>query len=196
VLIHGQQLSALALRERARLRAYVPQQSLLQSGITVREVVSQGRYAHGVSWSFARGPDHPAVRRAMLSTVVDELAERRWDQLSGGEQRRVLLARALASDARVVLLDEPTAGLDVAHALRFLLLLREQAARGLTIVVVLHDLDQARQYADHVLLLQQGRVVTQGPAREVIESSHIRAVYGVELVENAALGFRLLERVP
>jgi iron complex transport system ATP-binding protein len=196
VRIHGQESSTLSWRERARLRAYVPQQSLLQSGIVVRQVVSQGRYAHAAGLGVSRAPDHEAVQRAMASTHVSELAERAWHELSGGEQRRVLLARALATAARLVLLDEPTAGLDVAHALRFLELLRAQAAAGMTIVVVLHDLDQARRYAQRVLLLQRGRVVAQGAAHDVIASNHLRDVYGVELVENAALGFRLLERGP
>jgi iron complex transport system ATP-binding protein len=192
VRIGGRDLQTLALRERARLLAYVPQQSLLQRGIAARDVVSQGRYAHVSAWQAWRPGVSAAVERAMLATHVTELAARRWDELSGGEQRRVLLARALATEAPLVLLDEPTASLDVAHALRFLELLRELAAAGRTIVVVLHDLQQVRRYADRAVLLDRGRSVASGASAEVISSDTIRRVYGVELEENAALGFRLL----
>jgi len=192
IRIGARELRRLPLRERARTLAYVPQQSLLQGGITTRDVVSQGRYSHQASWSVWRGSLHGAVERAMLATQVMGLAARRWDELSGGEQRRVLLARALATEAPVVLLDEPTASLDVAHALRFLELLRQLAGAGQTIVVVLHDLQQVRRYADRAVLLDRGHIVASGTSAEVIAPERIRQVYGVELEENAALGYRLL----
>jgi len=187
--LFGRDLRALSRRERAHMLAYVPQQSLLQSGIAVREVVRQGRYAHDPVWP-GRRPQQPAVEHAMRATDVLELRDRHWNELSGGEQRRVLLARALATEAPIILLDEPTSALDVGHALQFLSLLRELANAGRCIVVVLHDLDQVSRYADHCVLLHRGDMVASGPTREVIAPEPVRAVYGVELVPNGALGYR------
>lgn len=193
--VDGRELRALDPRQRARQLAYVPQQSLLQSALPVRTVVAQGRYAHDPVWP--RLHKHSAaIERAMRETDVLELADRPWNQLSGGEQRRVLLARALATEAKTILLDEPTSSLDVAHALQLLCALRELAAHGRCIVVVLHDLDHVRRYADHAVLLDRGQTVASGDALDVISSDNIRKVYGVELEPNSALGYRLLERGP
>ena len=193
--LFGQELRAMSRRERAHKLAYVPQQSLLQTGIAVREVVRQGRYAHDPVWP-GRRPVHPAVEQAMLATDVHALKDRHWNELSGGEQRRVLLARALATEAPIILLDEPTSALDVGHALQFMQLLRALADRGRCIVVVLHDLDQVSRYADHSVLLHHGRTVAAGPTREVISPEHVHAVYGVELLPNSALGYRLNRGAP
>lgn len=194
ILLRGRALGELSLRERARTLAYVPQQSLLQRGLRVREIVRQGRYAHDPIWPGLRERAEPAVDQALERTDLIDFAERRWNELSGGEQRRVLLARALASEAPIVLLDEPTASLDLAHALSLLALLRELASAGRCILVVLHDLEQVRRCADQCVLLDRGRIAAAGPSSEVIRAEPIRRVYGVELVEQAALGFRLPER--
>jgi iron complex transport system ATP-binding protein len=188
----GRDLRALSRRERAQQLAYVPQQSLLQTGITVRDVVLQGRYAHDPAWP-GRRQSVPAVERALSATAVAALADRSWNELSGGEKRRVLLARALATEAPVILLDEPTAALDIAHALRFLKLLRELARAGRCIVVVLHDLDQVSRYADRAVLLHEGRTIAAGATPEVVTAEFVREVYGVELEPHGALGYRLLE---
>lgn len=193
--LFGTSLAALPRRERARQLAYVPQQSLLQSGIALRRVVAQGRYAHDTAWP-GRRKDHSAVERALSATDLTALAERPWNELSGGEQRRVLLARALATEAKVIVLDEPTAALDVAHALRFLELLRELARQGRCVIAALHDLEQVRRYADCALLLDRGRLIASGPTAEVIGAENVRRVYGVELVPGGALGYRLSEPAP
>jgi iron complex transport system ATP-binding protein len=193
--LFGRDLRARSGRERAQELAYVPQQSLLQSGIAVREVVRQGRYAHDPAWP-GRRKQHPAVEQALRATDVHELRDRRWNELSGGEQRRVLLARALATEAPIILLDEPTSALDVGHALSFMRLLRELADRGRCIVVVLHDLDQVSRYADQTVLLHRGLTVAAGPTHEVLSPAHVRAVYGVELVPQGALGYRLAGDAP
>jgi iron complex transport system ATP-binding protein len=189
--VGGRALGALTLRERARALAYVPQQSLLQRGLSVREIVRQGRYAHDPVWPRAGATEATAVTHALEVTRLHELSARAWHELSGGEQRRVLLARALATEAPIVLLDEPTASLDVAHALRFLGLLRELAAAGRCVVVVLHDLEQVRRWADECVVVDRGRVVAAGATAEVITPDLVRGVYGVEMLERGALSFRL-----
>jgi iron complex transport system ATP-binding protein len=193
VRLQGRELRGLELRERARSCAYVPQQSLLQQGISTREVIGQGRYAHDPRWPLRRGRMDVAVERAIDATQLRALAERPWDRLSGGEQRRVLLARALATEAPIVLLDEPTAALDVGHALRFLQLLRQLAAAGRCIVLALHDLEQVRRFSDRALLLDRGRLIASGPPGEILSTQHLRPIYGVEIDPGAATGYRLVD---
>jgi iron complex transport system ATP-binding protein len=121
---------------------------------------------------------------------VVTLADRPFSRLSYGERRRVLLARALATEAPLVLLDEPTAALDVGHALALFKVLTALARAGRGVVVVLHQLHEALAFADRALLLAGGRAVVAGATREVITAEHVRAVYGVELVEGGAVGYR------
>jgi iron complex transport system ATP-binding protein len=192
IRVGGVALAGLDPRSRARLVAYVPQRSELLAGISVYDAVAQARYAHRVRW-FGRAarPADPWVERALRQTHLSSLRERAFDTLSGGEQRRVLLARALASEARILALDEPTAGLDVAHVLRFYELLGELRREGYALVSVLHDLADVTRYADQALLLDRGRTVARGPTPEVLSPERVRAVYGVHAHAHANLGFSL-----
>jgi iron complex transport system ATP-binding protein len=196
VRVAGAALDSLSAAARARSLAYVPQRSLMADGVSVYDVVAQARYAHrGALGDFARGVD-PAVQQALARTGLEPLARRAFDTLSGGEQRRVLTARALASQARVLLLDEPSAGLDVAHALRLFQLLAELRAEGYALICVLHDLDEVRRHADSTLLLHHGRCVAHGPSAELLRAERLRQVYGVFAHENVGLGFSLDGRWP
>jgi iron complex transport system ATP-binding protein len=191
VHIAGGPLERMTPRARARAVGYVPQRSELTAGISVHDVVAQARYAgHGGFLGFGERQDD-VVERALARVGLAPLAERAFDTLSGGEQRRVLTARALASEARVLLLDEPTAGLDVAHVLRFFALLHELRRDGYALVCVLHDLSDVLRHADRALLLHQGRAVACGPSAEVLTPACIREVYGVHSHAGAALGFSL-----
>lgn len=191
VELDGGALDELAPRERAKRLAYVPQRTALSSSLHVQTVVAHGRYAHTGGLGRPGPSDLRAIADAMEKTDVSAIAGRSFDRLSAGERRRVLLARALATQARVILLDEPTADLDVRHALELHALLGVLAGEGYCVVVVLHALDTARRLTDRATLLDAGRVVATGPSEEVIDAERVRDVYGVELLEDAALGFRL-----
>ncbi len=187
-------IEKLSRRERAQRLSYVPQQSLLQAGLSVTDVVAQGRFGHQKSL-FPRHPSRlvdAAVERALERTQLTSLRQRAFDTLSGGEQRRVLLARALATEARVLFLDEPTAGLDIAHVLRFFELLTGLCREGYAIVCVLHELGSVRRHATHTLLLADGREVLQGLTPEVFASRELERVYGVRMSEGLGLDFALL----
>ncbi len=163
-------VAALSPRDRARRISYVPQRSLLRSALSVEEVVALGRYVHGGSFGGMSKSDKEAIDHALSTAHADALRDRIFTQLSVGEQQRVLLARALASDAPILLLDEPTAALDVGEGMAVLRLIRTLAAREHTLIVVLHDLADALSTTDRALLLKDGRVVEQGQTREVISA--------------------------
>jgi len=191
VELDGVSLATLLPRERAKRLAYVPQRTSLHSSLHVETVVAHGRYAHTTGMGRPGPSDVRAIEGAMERTDVARLRKRRFDQLSTGERRRVLLARALATEAKNILLDEPTAALDIRYALELHALLRELASDGHSIVVVLHGLDAALKFTDRATLLDAGVVVASGPTREVVDVTRVREVYGVELIEGSALGFEL-----
>lgn len=193
VSLAGQSLETIDPRSRARRLAYVPQRSELTSALPVEAVVSQGRYAHGGVLSQPTAQDMEAVTEAISRTRIEALRRRRFTELSEGERRRVLLARALATGARTVLLDEPTGDLDVRSGLELFALVRSLADQGYCVVVVLHQLDDARRFTDRAVLLEAGVVSRRGTAAEVVSPDPVREVYGVELEADAALGFSLLE---
>ena len=134
------------------------------------------------------------AERRLAEMTIAHVADRRVSQLPYGEQRRVLLARALATEAKVLLLDEPTSALDVAHVLALFATLRRLADDGHCVVIVLHQLDDALRFSDRALLLDRGRAVASGTAESVITVENVLRVYGVELVPGGALGFRPAER--
>lgn len=193
VVLDGRNMAGLPPRERAKHMSFVPQQSMLTAAMPVEQVVAQGRYAHRPAIARPTHEDDTVVAEAMRETDVQHLARRAFNELSHGEQKRVLLARALATGARILLLDEPSAALDIEHALRLFVLLRKLAAQGRAIVVVLHQLDDALTYCDCAVLLRQGSVVAQGPSREVVTPERVRELYGVVLIEGGGFGFRLPE---
>lgn len=192
----GQDLTALDARARARLVAYVPQRSQLAAALPVRAAVAAARYAHH-GWLGAPQPaDVAAIDEALAAVDAQSLAGRTFSTLSAGEQQRVLVARALATGAPCVLMDEPTAALDVGHALALLELTRRLAAAGRCIVIVLHHLDDARRVADRIALLHRGRIIAEGPPDAVLVEANLAEAFRVAPVPGGALGFRLLERGP
>jgi iron complex transport system ATP-binding protein len=191
VEVGGSDVSALTPPERARRLAYLPQSSELTAMLSVRQVVALGRYASRPGHFGFGSEDDGAVSRALARVGAEGLVQAVYPKLSGGQKRLVLLARALATGASTLLLDEPTASLDVRHALQLFELLASLAAEGYTVVVVLHDLDDVQRYARHVCLLEAGRVCFAGSpsARGFLEAAE--RTYGVALVAADRLGFRL-----
>ncbi|MFJ8539654.1 ABC transporter ATP-binding protein [Streptomyces sp. NPDC093591] len=169
VLLGGDDLVRLSRRATARRVALLHQSAPAVPGMTVRQLVRQGRYAARGPLGMLREGDDPVVQRALRDVGVEEWSERDIDALSGGERQRVRLAMALAQDTRVLLLDEPTTYLDLHHQLDVLqTVVRLREERGLTVVMVLHDLAHAARFAERIVALRDGRVVADGAPKEVV----------------------------
>jgi len=193
ISLEGQPLSRWSDAERSRRIGYVPQRSELRSGLFVQRVVELSRYAHRGPLAAWTAADRDAVDSALEQTDAKTLAPRRFTELSEGERRRVLIARALATGARCLLLDEPTSALDVAHALALFRVLRTLRDRGYGIVVVLHDINEAYDLADRALVLADGQPIAEGGRDAVFTPAVIHAAFGVDLVPGAAFGYRARE---
>jgi iron complex transport system ATP-binding protein len=180
VHVRGDALPSLSLRERARRFAYLPQGHLVHWPLPARDIVALGRYPHGAT-DPARltAKDAEAVLRAMQAADVMEFSERRVTELSGGERSRVALARVLAVEAPVILADEPTSSLDPRHQLDVMKTLRAAADKGALVMVVTHDLGLAARFADTVLVLSDGRLVSQGAAAEALSEQMMADVFRI-----------------
>jgi len=180
VRVQGLDPYALSARQAARLVAVVPQEITPAFDYSVLEMALMGRSPYRSSWG--RGDDWAQVRRAMASANVQHLAERGMGELSGGERQRAILAQALAQDAPVLLLDEPTTHLDMRHVVEILTLVRGLARRdGKAVLAIFHDLNIASAYCDRIHVLSEGRVVAAGPPAEVITHDLIGRVFAVDV---------------
>ena len=177
--LHGKPLRGRSRREIAREVNLLPQSVSLTFAFRAREIVAMGRHAHRGRFEGWTRHDHEAVEWAMDAADVTAFADRFVTELSGGERQRVLIARSLATEAPVLLLDEPTTSVDIRHALEIMALLDRFADEGKTVVTALHDLNLARRACDQVLLLREGRVVAAGPPAEALCPGHIESVFGV-----------------
>jgi iron complex transport system ATP-binding protein len=176
----GDALPSLALQERARRFAYLPQGHQVHWPLPAKDIVALGRYPHGAVDPARLSPkDAAAVMRAMQATDVVALGDRRVTELSGGERSRVALARVLAVEAPVLLADEPTASLDPRYQIEVMTNLRTAADNGMLVIVVTHDLGLAARFADMVLVLADGRLVSQGPPANALSENIVADVFRV-----------------
>lgn len=181
VTLDGKDIHSRSARDVARTLGLLPQHPTAPDGITVRDLVGRGRYPHQGFFRSWSGDDDAAVQRALEATETLELAGRNVDELSGGQRQRVWIAMALAQETDVLLLDEPTTYLDLAHQVEVLDLVTDlNRTRGTTVAIVLHDLNLAARYADHVIAMKGGRIVAEGAATDVVTEDLVRNVFGLE----------------
>ncbi|MGN7201537.1 ABC transporter ATP-binding protein [Arthrobacter sp. SAFR-044] len=185
VTLDGKDIHSRPARELARTLGLLPQHPSAPDGITVRDLVGRGRYPHqGFFRSWSEGESSPhdlAVQRALEATGTLELAGRNVDELSGGQRQRAWIAMALAQETDVLLLDEPTTYLDLAHQVEVLDLVTDlNRTRGTTVAIVLHDLNLAARYADHVIAMKDGTVAALGSPGDVVTEDLVRNVFGLE----------------
>jgi iron complex transport system ATP-binding protein len=193
VLLDERRLTALPRKEIARRIGHVPQDCRLDFPFTVREVVASGRYPHRGRFALESQADRQAIHEAMDICDLLQLADRLVSTLSGGERQRVAIARSLAVEPEFLLLDEPTANLDLEHSISVYGLCRKLAAAGRGVVLSTHDLNAALRFSDRVALICQGELVGQGPPSEVLTASAIRSVFHVEAEPvHAGSGIRCL----
>lgn len=180
VLLDGQALSSIPTKQVARQIGLLPQAPVAPEGLTVAELIAHGRHPHQGLLRRASREDDAVVAEAMELTDTLGLAERVVEELSGGQRQRVWIALALAQRPSILLLDEPTSFLDIAHQIEVLDLVRSlNAGRGTTVVMVLHDLAMAARYSDHLVAMREGRIVAQGPPLEVVTEELVREVFDV-----------------
>lgn len=180
VVLDGEQIHRLPTKEVARRIGLLPQTPIAPEGILVADLIARGRSPHQKLFQQWSKADERSVRAALHATGTEELAERAVDELSGGQRQRVWIAMALAQETELLLLDEPTTFLDIAHQIDVLdLLLRLNRDEGRTVVVVLHDLNLACRYASHMIAMRAGKIVAAGAPSDVIDAETVRTVFGM-----------------
>lgn len=183
VLLDGRAISSIPAKQFARSVGLMPQSSIAPDGITVTELVACGRYPHQNflrQWSRA---DEQAVAAAIQATGMNDLAARRVSELSGGQRQRAWIAMVLAQETPLLLLDEPTTFLDIAHQMELMLLLEKlNRERGYTIAAVLHDLNQACRHATHMIAMRNGHAVAEGRPADIVTEALVRDVFGLDSI--------------
>lgn len=179
VLLDGKAIGELPARRVARTIGLLPQSPITPDGITVGELVARGRFPHQGPLRRESPEDRAVVERCLERTSLTDLRSRPVAELSGGQRQRAWIAMALAQDTELLLLDEPTTYLDLAHQIEVLDLCARLHREGRTVVAVLHDLNQAARYATHLIALRSGAVLAEGPPREVLTADLVEAAFGV-----------------
>ncbi|WP_122677595.1 Fe(3+) dicitrate ABC transporter ATP-binding protein FecE [Pseudomonas viridiflava] len=179
--LDGKAYRDLSARDLARKVAFLPQVLPIPEGVSVRQLVAYGRSPHNSLWGRLSGADQHSVEQALQRMELETLADRPLSDLSGGQRQRAWLAMILAQDAAIVLLDEPTTYLDISHQVELLDLMRALSAEGKTVITVLHDINQACRYADHLAVMQAGRLVASGTPGDVLNAELVCRVFDVQV---------------
>ena len=183
VLLNGKNIHALATRDVAKILGLLPQSAIAPDGIKVVDLVARGRFPHQKWFQPWREQDQDAVNAAMKATSITEFAQLNVDQLSGGQRQRVWVAMALAQETPLLLLDEPTTYLDIAHQIELMDLFQDlNRLQGHTIVAVLHDLNHACRYADNLIAMKSGQVVATGTPNDIVTETLIETVFGLPCI--------------
>lgn len=181
VLLRGQSVQSLQPRHLAQQLAVLSQASQAPEGIRVRELVQRGRTPYQRPWRQGTQADFDAVSHALEQTALTELADKRLDTLSGGQRQRAWVAMSLAQDTDILLLDEPTTFLDLTHQVDLLKLIRERIVdTGRTVVMVLHDINLASRFGDHLVAVVEGKVAVQGKPTEVVTAQNLKLIYALD----------------
>jgi iron complex transport system ATP-binding protein len=179
-LLDGKKIHSRPRKEIARRIAFVPQDTQIDFAFTVSEILAMGRYAHRGRFTPQGQADHAAINSAATHCDITHLLDRAINTLSGGERQRVLIARSLVAEPEFILLDEPTANLDVQHALDVLELCQALSRKGKTIIVATHDFNLVTRYASRLVLLQAGKLIAQGDQETVLNPEAIQEVFQVD----------------
>ena len=192
VIFDERDVSSASVEWRARCMTYLPQQRVLAWPNRVRDIVSLGRFAHGAAMGRLNDSDARIVDKAMQDCEIDHLGNRSADTLSGGEQARMHIARALTAQSKLILADEPVAELDPRHKLSVINVLRQFVQAGGGGLIVLHDLELAARYADRLVFMKDGAIVAEGAPEDVLTVELLANVYGVEAsIKNTETGLSL-----
>ncbi|WP_017221519.1 Fe(3+) dicitrate ABC transporter ATP-binding protein FecE [Moritella dasanensis] len=179
VSLAGQDLSKLSHKTKAQLLSILPQSPITPEGISVRQLVSCGRNPYLSHWGGLSQQDRDEVQAALIETGLCDLADRAVDSLSGGQRQRVWIAMVLAQDTDYILLDEPTTYLDLTYQVELMEMMQKMNRRGKTLVVVLHDLNQACRYCDHLIVMKKGAIIAQDEPHKVFNSQLLKEVFSL-----------------
>jgi len=180
IYLNNASLLALKRKEVAQQLALLPQVATTPSGLTARELIMQGRFPWQNWWRQWSESDEVAVNDAIEVTKVEDYLDLPLEQLSGGQRQRCWIAMTLAQDTPILLLDEPTTYLDVAHQVELMNLIASLKSKGKTIIAVLHDLNQAATYSDHLVMMKEGEIYTQGKVKDVFTKDNLKAVFNLD----------------
>jgi iron complex transport system ATP-binding protein len=183
VLLNGQDIHSLATRDVAKILGLLPQSAIAPDGIKVVDLIARGRFPHQKWFQPWREEDQNAVDAAMKATSITEFAQYNVDQLSGGQRQRVWVAMALAQETPLLLLDEPTTYLDIAHQIELMDLFQDlNRLQGHTLVAVLHDLNHACRYADNLIAMKAGQIIATGAPKDIVTETLIEEVFGLPCI--------------